>query len=145
MLLLFGNTIIHMIEVRPNNILSLYYCVLISSSAQWYSTWLSQRDARNVPYDGMKVLGDGEEIIDDLDGTGCMGMRPFYEMSYRGHANQFIGLYIEDPNCGETESTLPPFVKCSGPGAIIPDDGASCTCGDNRPVSNFIPKKNRIF
>ena len=98
---------------------------------QWYSTWLSTRDARDVAYDGLKVLGDGEEVVDDLSGNGCMGFRPFYEMNYRGHENKFIGLYIEDPNCGETENVMPAFVKCSGPGAIIPEDGASCTCGDN--------------
>ena len=52
--------------------------------------------------------------------------------SVRGHQNNFIGLYIEDPSCPvDTPATMPSFVKCVGPGAIIPEDGASCTCGDN--------------
>ena len=93
---------------------------------------MSTRDARDVAYDGIKALGDGEEVVDDNSGSGCMGMRQFYELSYRGHNNNFIGLYIEDPNCGDAvTNVLPPFVKCSGPGAIIPEDGASCTCGEN--------------
>ena len=40
---------------------------------QWYSTWLSAHEARSVAYDGLKVLGDGEEVIEDNGGTGCMG------------------------------------------------------------------------
>ena len=34
---------------------------------QWYSTWLSAHEARNVAYDGLKVLGDGEEVVEDND------------------------------------------------------------------------------
>ena len=59
-----------------------------------------------------------------------MSTKKFYEMNHRGHANKFIGVYIEDENCGATTKTLPSFVKCSGAGAIIPEDGASCSCGD---------------
>ena len=60
----------------------------------------------------------------------CMSHQRHYEMSYRGHATNFIGVYIEDASCGTPAQTFPTFVKCSGPGAIIPRDGASCTCGD---------------
>ena len=59
-----------------------------------------------------------------------MSHQKHYEMSYRGHANTFIGVYIEDASCGTPSETFSTFVKCSGPGAIIPRDGASCTCGD---------------
>ena len=82
-----------------------------------------------MPYDGLKVLGDGEGMVSEND---CMSNKRFYEMSHRGHQNNFIGLYIEDPSCpSDTSTTLPSFVRCAGPGAIIPEDGASCTCGDN--------------
>ena len=93
---------------------------------------MSQKQGRYVSYDGLKILGDGEEVIDENDGNGCMSARQFYGLSHRGHQNNFIGLYIEDPNCGDDElGTMKPFVRCVGGGAIIPDDGASCTCGDN--------------
>ena len=72
-----------------------------------------------------KLSNQTQNFTPYRSGAGCMGMRPFYEMSYRGHENQFIGLYIEDPNCGETLDVAPAFVKCSGPGAIIPEDGTS--------------------
>ena len=94
---------------------------------QWYSTWLSTEDAAEVPFDGTGFLGDGEAITSD---GWCMSTHKFYEMSRRGHENNFIGVYIEDENCGTTSQTFPTFVRCSGPGAIIPEDGASCTCGD---------------
>ena len=82
-----------------------------------------------MPYDGLKVLGDGEGMVSEND---CMSNKRFYEMSHRGHQNNFIGLYIEDPSCpSDTSTTLPSFVRCAGPEAIIPEDGASCTCGDN--------------
>ena len=97
--------------------------------SNWYSTWLSAEDAKDVPYDGLKVLGDGEGLVSEND---CMSTFKFYEMSFRGHANNFIGLYIEDPSCpSDTPATMPSFVRCVGPGAIIPEDGASCTCGAN--------------
>ena len=69
----------------------------------------------------------GESIFSD---NWCMSHHKHFEMSFRGHANNFIGLYIEDTSCGTPSATFPTFVKCSGPGAIIPRDGASCTCGD---------------
>ena len=59
-----------------------------------------------------------------------MSTHKFFEMDRRGHENNFIGVYIEDENCGTTTETFPTFVRCSGPGAIIPEDGASCSCGD---------------
>ena len=59
-----------------------------------------------------------------------MSHHQHFEMSFRGHANNFIGLYIEDTSCETPAEIFPTFVKCSGPGAIIPRDGASCTCGD---------------
>ena len=59
-----------------------------------------------------------------------MSHHQHFEMSFRGHANNFIGLYIEDASCEQPAETFPTFVKCFGPGAIIPRDGASCTCGD---------------
>ena len=97
--------------------------------SNWYSTWLSAEDAKDVPYDGLKVLGEGEGLVSEND---CMSTYKFYEMSFRGHQNNFIGLYIEDPSCPvDTPASMPSFVRCVGPGAIIPEDGASCTCGDN--------------
>ena len=95
--------------------------------AQWYSTWLSNEDAADHPFDGYGFLGDGEAFESD---DWCMSTKKFYEMNHRGHANKFIGVYIEDENCGVTTKTFPSFVKCSGAGAIIPEDGASCSCGD---------------
>ena len=69
----------------------------------------------------------GESIFSD---NWCMSHHQHFELSFRGHANNFIGLYIEDASCETPAETFPTFVKCSGPGAIIPRDGASCTCGD---------------
>ena len=47
----------------------------------------------------------------------------------------FVGFYAEDPSCPDTtEKTFPVFVKCSGPGAEIPRDGASCECGPGSQV-----------
>ena len=57
-----------------------------------------------------------------------MSKQKYFEMNRRGHDNKFIGVYIEDVNCGSTSETFPPFVRCTGPGAVIPEDGASCTC-----------------
>ena len=51
-------------------------------------------------------------------------------MNFRGHKTNFVGVYIEDASCGATTKTFLAFVKCSGPGAVIPHDGASCSCGD---------------
>ena len=99
----------------------------IDNLEQWYSTWLSSEEATDVPFDGTGFLGDGEAITSD---GWCMSTHKFYELSRRGHENNFIGVYIEDANCGTTTQTFPTFVQCSGPGAIIPEDGASCSCGD---------------
>ena len=50
-------------------------------------------------------------------------------------SGNFIGFYAEDPTCSnDTDKIFPSFVKCSGPGAIIPRDGASCVCGQGRKV-----------
>ena len=107
----------------------IYGLGLIFSLGQWYSTWLSQEDAKDVAYDGLKGLEPGEGLVSE---NWCMSFHQFYAMSHRGHQNNFIGLYIEDPSCpADTPATMPSFVKCVGPGAIIPEDGASCTCGDN--------------
>ena len=78
----------------------------------------------------MKILSDGEGMVSD---NWCMSNQRFYEMSHRGHQNNFIGLYIEDPSCdpSDTSDTMTSFVRCVGPGAIMPEDGGSCTCGDN--------------
>ena len=95
---------------------------------QWYSTWLSNKDAEDVPFDGTGFLGDGEAITSD---NWCMSTQMYYELGLRGQNNNFIGLYVEDQTCpDEPISSFPTFVKCSGPGAVMPRDGASCTCGD---------------
>ena len=88
---------------------------------------MSNIDAADAPFDGTGFLGDGEAIVSD---SWCMSTQLDYEMNLRGHANTFVGLYIEDTTCGTTAQTFPTFVKCSGPGAVIPRDGASCPCGE---------------
>ena len=94
---------------------------------QWYSTWLSTQDTVDVPFDGTGFLGNGADIPEE---DWCMSKQKYYEMNRRGHDNKFIGVYIEDQNCGTTTQTFPAFVRCSGPGAIIPEDGSSCSCAD---------------
>lgn len=102
-------------------------CYKFDFLAQWYSTWLSNEDAEDVAFDGYGFLGEGEAFESD---NWCMSTLKFYEMNHRGHANNFVGVYIEDENCDATTETFPTFVRCSGAGAEIPDDGGSCSCGD---------------
>ena len=100
---------------------------MVMASSVMVKPW-SGRDllTNQTKLDCIGPLTDRRSLFSD---SWCMSHQRHYEMSYRGHATNFVGVYIEDASCGTTTKIFPTFVKCSGPGAIIPRDGASCTCG----------------
>ena len=112
-----------------------YNVIVFNSGLQWdqpqfFGTWLSKTENETPPQDNFDpLLGEGEAL--QGDNLNCMDLMSYWEYNERGNNNNFISLYIEDPNCPVPTESFPTFVRCYGPQANPSEDGSSCDCGEN--------------